>query len=378
VSLPFEFEGERRRQQALEGVEALRGEADAVIAVPNDKLFKMVDGRASVPEAFRQANNILVQVVRAIDRLLSRTGLINLDFADLKAVLKKPHTQTLFGFGEGQSEKKLSQAVAGIFASPLLENGKLIEGADEMLVSIVGGPDLTYADVQETMSQLSRHASERTHIMVGAAIDEAFTGKLSITVIASTGHAQAAARGRMTVGATGGVSEASRTSPRSHVKDTKSVGGLKEKPVSPEKQADKVEGETVPVATCTSSTEQVSAEATSTDGRVIRIDAGETGTIGTPIPIERTPAQKARPVTNAAVPPVRVGHAHAVANLGASGSNAAVKPAQTNAEQNPAKPRQTALPLELEAKGCFGRGEPNLHEGEDLDIPTFLRRGIRV
>ena len=156
VALPFSFEGDRRKQQALAGLEQLKTQADAVICIPNDKLFRIAGADASVVDAFKRADENFILGVQAVWQLLSRKGLINLDFADLRATLGSKHCDGLFSYGHAEGANRARDAVKALLENPLLDGGDILGKAEGVLVSILGGPDLTLADVQKTVEPISR------------------------------------------------------------------------------------------------------------------------------------------------------------------------------------------------------------------------------
>lgn len=267
AALPFAFEGERRRQQALAGLEQLRAQADAVICVPNDKLLKVAGENASALDVFQCGNNIIAAGVKAVWQLLSRRGLINLDFADVRNALGGKHTDGIFSFGEGTGADKSRDAVKALLDNPLLDGGETLAKAEAVLVSVLGGPEMTLADVQHAVEPISRLAT-RAQVIMGAAVDENYRDRLSVTVLA-TAHLL----------------------PR-----------------------------------------RVSQPVT---GRIA---------VNRPSPL-RAPA-----------PP----------------------PPNEPAKKEVAKPRQESLPLEGVTRGRFDKSEPTLYDGQDLDVPTYLRRGVSL
>ncbi|MBM3860597.1 MAG: cell division protein FtsZ [Verrucomicrobia bacterium] len=263
VALPFAFEGARRRHQADAGLEQLKAQADAVICIPNDRLTRIIGENAPVTEAFKRGNEIVASGVRAVWQLLSRKGLINLDFADLRATLGGKHGEGVFSHAEASGPDRLRDAMKCLMDNPLFDGSDTLARADGILVSILGGPDLTLADVQRATEPISRVA-QRAHVIMGAAIDEDYVNRLGITIIAAQSVV------------------AKRTAP----------------------------------------------------GVAIRAPA--------------------RPQS----PPV-----------------ASPKPASSG---EPGKPVQETLPLEGVTRGTFTAGEPTIYNGEDLDYPTFLRRGVSL
>jgi cell division protein FtsZ len=294
VALPFSFEGDRRKQQALVGLEQLKAQADAVICIPNDKIVRIAGADASVVDAFKRADETVMLGVQAIWQLLSRKGLINLDFAGLRATLGSKHCDGLFSYGQGEGPHKARDAVKALLDNPLLDSGDVLAKAEGVLVSILGGPDLTLADVQKSVEPISRLAN-RAHVIMGAAIDEAYRGKLSVTVIA-----------------------AANILPR-----------------------------------------RVTAQS------------------ATKAPVTHVAVETLGSYTNAK-PALSSAPAVAVASAPKPAVEESPKPEPAVAQQSKAKPRQETLPLEGISRGRFDKSEPTLYNGEDLDVPTFIRRAVSL
>jgi len=170
ATLPFECEGARRRSQAQAGLEELKETSDAVLCLPNQRVIKLIDEKTSLLETFKITNDLLAQGLRGIWRLLARTGIINVDFADLCAVVRGQHAESSFACAEAQGEHRAREVVEMLLASPWLEGGTLLREAESVLVSIVAGSDLTMAEVNRVMSQINR-ACEYAHIIMGAAVE---------------------------------------------------------------------------------------------------------------------------------------------------------------------------------------------------------------
>ena len=149
VTMPFEFEGLRRQQQAEYGLHLLKSAADAVICLPNQKLFKLLDEKTSVVDGFKISNALLAEGLHGIWRLLTRTGLINVDFADLCSVTRGRHSASSFASAEASGERRAEQIVEKLLSHPLLDGGQALSEADAVLVSLVGGPDLTLVRNQQ-------------------------------------------------------------------------------------------------------------------------------------------------------------------------------------------------------------------------------------
>ncbi len=163
----------------MSGLEQLKAQADAVICIPNDKIFRIAGADASVVDAFRRADENFILGVQSVWQLLSRKGFINLDFADLRTTLGSKHCDGIFTYGLAVGANKAREAVKALLENPLLDGGDVLAKAEGVLVSVLGGPDLTLADVQKAVEPISRLAN-RAHIIMGAAIDEAYRGKLAV------------------------------------------------------------------------------------------------------------------------------------------------------------------------------------------------------
>ena len=288
VTLPFDFEGDRRQLQAQTGLQHLKVQADAVICLPNRKLFKLLDENTSVLEGFKISNSLLAEGLRGIWRMLTQTGLINVDFADLCAVTRGRHAASFFATAEASGEKRVEQVIEKLLAHPLLDGGQVLNESDSLLVSIVGGPDLMMSEIHKLMEPLHRHC-ENAHIIFGAAIDQAFAGRLSVTLIASR---------------------------RRQEEDPPSL--LAAPP-------DKIE----------------SMQFLDTE-------------------------DKERPASRFVAPPTALSDEKRAHIMRVQGGRSRKKLSRLQKE----------LPLEIVFKGRFEKSEPTIRHGEDLDVPTYIRRGV--
>jgi cell division protein FtsZ len=186
VTLPFTFEGVRRQKQAEEGLALLRKTCDAVIPLPNDILLQQLDDDASVLDAFEKADDWIARGVKSIWAILSRTGLINLDFASLRQVFSHKGGKTLFGLGCGEGRNWVQEGINDLMLCPLLHTPEFSRRADRLLVNIVGGPDLGISHVNKIMSAVNEHFGKDAHVAMGAVIDEAMAGKVEICVLGTT------------------------------------------------------------------------------------------------------------------------------------------------------------------------------------------------
>jgi cell division protein FtsZ len=182
VTLPFKFEGSRRKRQAEEGAETLRGACDTTIVIPNDKLLEVLDQSTSMIDAFRIADDVLRQGVQGICDLITVPGLINLDFADVRTIMTGAGT-ALMGIGYSTSDDRAREAAERALRSPLIDTE--IVGAKGILLSIAGGEDLTLIEVNEAAEIVRQSATDETNIIFGATIDERLQGQMWVTVVAT-------------------------------------------------------------------------------------------------------------------------------------------------------------------------------------------------
>lgn len=301
VLLPFDCEGNRRQRQALEGLEQLKAAADGVICLPCQKVFKLVGENTSVVDMFTAISQWLLEGVRGVWRLLAHTGLIQIHFADLVRLLRDRHAESCFASVEAAGDNRSAVVVEKLLVHPMLDGGAALDEADAALVSLVGGPDLTMAHINQVMEQITRRCG-RAQIIMGAAVDEAYRGRLSVTIIATRRSA----------------------------------------PVAPKSE---------PVAADT----PASAPA-APDFDTELLHGSET---------KRPPARLVPPS-----PSLTVEQREEI--LAKHAAKAA------GARRKAPRMRQEQLPLEIVTKGRFDRTEPTVHKGEDLDLPTYVRRGVAL
>lgn len=308
VTLPFDCEGPKRMRQARLGLEEFKAAADGVICLPNQKVFKLIDENTSVIETFATTNDLLAQGVRGIWQLVTRPGFINLDFADLCSVLRDRHSESSFASAEAAGQHRAKEVVEKLLANPLLEGGAALGEADALLVSLMGGPSLTMAEVNRVMEQINRQC-ENAHLIMGAAIEEELGDRLTVTLVASR--------------------------QRSHAADLP-------KDVEPEHP------EPAPVPRAGSDIDLLGAAIAAK-------------------PVTRTPAVRPAPERGAVAVAELVAEAAAPVPVAASTSWRSRKKV---------KPVHPELQLETVTKGPFEHSEPTLRNGVDLDVPTFVRRGL--
>ncbi len=182
VTLPFRFEGTRRRSTAENGVEDLRDVCDTVIVIPNDRLLEVLERSTSMLDAFRIADDVLRQGVQGICDLITMPGLINLDFADVRTIMTDAGS-AIMGIGFATGENRAREAASRALRSPLIDTE--IIGARGILLSIAGGDDLTLLEVDEAAQVVREASTDETNIIFGATIDERLAGQIWVTVIAT-------------------------------------------------------------------------------------------------------------------------------------------------------------------------------------------------
>ena len=182
VTRPFVFEGRKRSQQAEMGIESLRDRVDTLIVIENDRLLQVVEKRTSVVEAFRMADDILRQGVQGITDLITVPGLVNLDFADVRTIMRDAGS-ALMGIGTASGENRAAEAARAAVSSPLLETS--IEGATGILLNITGGPEIGLFEVNEAAEVVTSAADQNANVIFGAVIDDAVGGEVRVTVIAT-------------------------------------------------------------------------------------------------------------------------------------------------------------------------------------------------
>lgn len=182
VTKPFGFEGKRRMNQAMQGLEKLKETVDALIVIPNDKLIEVVERRTTMREAFQVVDEVLLRGVQGISDIITVPGLINVDFADVKAVMQSSGS-ALMGIGRGSGEGRAMEAAKQAINSPLLETS--INGATGIIMNVTGGPDMTLHEVTEAAQIIHDAVLDDAIVTFGSVIDDRIQGEIQITVIAT-------------------------------------------------------------------------------------------------------------------------------------------------------------------------------------------------
>jgi cell division protein FtsZ len=306
ATMPFTFEGKRRNRQAEDALLALQSVADAVICFENDKMGESVSPKAGIHQAFANADHTISQSVRSICDLLKRPGLIHIGFDELATALRSTNARCLFGFGEGEGDNRAHDALARALKSPLMDKGRMLSEAQNVLVNVSGGANMTLNEVQILMEELGRHIENETQILFGTSVDAKLANKMSVTLISSIRGSAVAV------------------------------------PTIPERAE---VFETEPVV------EPIYPQATEPDLLEIPVE---------PAPPKAMP----RPV-----------HAKTETQSAAAQQFSSTT---TEPERKPREEKQETLAFEPVTRGRFEKSEPTIVDGEDLDVPTFLRRNVKV
>jgi len=182
VTKPFSFEGKKRMDQALVGLEELKKHVDTLIVIPNDRLREIIDKTTPLVESFKEVDNVLRRGVQSISDLIAVAGLINLDFADVKSVMEK-RGNALIGIGMGVGENRAQEAARQAVSSPLLETS--ITGATDAIINVTGGNNLTLFEVEEAVEIIRTSANTDINTIFGAVINENLNDEIIVTVIAT-------------------------------------------------------------------------------------------------------------------------------------------------------------------------------------------------
>ncbi len=193
VTRPFAFEGRKRADQAERGIEQLRDRVDTLIVIENDRLLQVVERQTSVVDAFKMADDILRQGVQGITDLITEPGLVNLDFADVRTIMRDAGS-ALMGIGHATGENRAAEAARTAVSSPLLEAS--IEGATGILLNVTGGSDIGLFEVNEAAEVVTGAADQNANVIFGAVIDDSIGDEVRVTVIATGFGGQARRRRR--------------------------------------------------------------------------------------------------------------------------------------------------------------------------------------
>jgi cell division protein FtsZ len=336
VTLPFAFEGKRRNAQAREALAQLSEFAHAVVCFENDRMGDLTPPQAGIHEAFASADMTISQSVRSIVNLIQRPGLIRIGFDDLLAALRTRNSRCLFAYGESDSDNRAHDALTQALKNPLMDRGRMLADAMHVLVQVAGGPSVTLSEIEILMQELGRHVSDQTQILFGAAVDARLADRLTVTIISSLSADEET------------VLLQTPPAPSSVVSPVREQ--YQAAPLEPEIQSEKP---------------------------TVEVQHFE-GTIAFEEPVVAETAQVARPVSTE--PPVMpAGHGEPEPAMSTSQEKSVPwKEEKPPAEKSATPAKQEVLQFEPVTRGRFEKSEPTIVEGEDLDVPTYLRKNIKV
>ena len=324
VTLPFTFEGKRRATQAREALARLNQIAHSVICFENDRMGDLVAPQAGIHHAFAMADTTISQSVRSVVNLIQRPGLIRIGFDDLLAALRVRHGRCLFGFGESDSDNRAHDALTQALKNPLMDRGRMLADATNVLVQVSGGAGMTLSEVEVLMQELGRHVNEQTQILFGAVVDGKLGDRLAVTIISSLAADEDL------------ISESRDGATLSNV--------FAQPPVREQHPPPQIHIEPEAAMEPVAHEESISFEQ--------------------PVAAQATPAAESMPGESEPLPVAP--HKKAVPHTDEKAA----------AKSVPAK--QEILQFEPVTRGRFEKSEPTIVEGKDLDVPTYLRKNIRM
>jgi cell division protein FtsZ len=348
ATLPFAFEGKRRLAQAKEALAKLRENCDAVICFENDRMGDMVAPKAGIHQAFAVADVTISQSVRSIVSLIQRPGLIRIGFDDLLSALRSPSGRCVFGFGESDSDNRAHDALTQALKNPLMDRGRMLADASHVLVQVSGGPGMTLTEVEILMQELGKHIHDDTQIIFGTAVDSRMGNRLSVTLISSLGEEEDVAP--------------APAKPAKVAKVAKAPPPIPEpEPVTPPEPPVWEEHEAVVPEVVAQ--EEEPAAFTPELIQHGEVEAAE------PVEIEPLSSLPEEPEIEEPPPQPRVILPRKKPTI--------FKEPNPVVEKKPLA-KQEVMQFEPVTRGRFEKSEPTIVEGQDLDVPTFLRKNVRV
>ena len=336
ATLPFAFEGRRRNAQAREALGRLNEIANAVVCFENDQMGDMVAPHVGIHQAFSKADTTISQSIRSIVNLIQRPGLIRIGFDDLLSALRSRNGRCLFGFGESDSDNRAHDALAQALKSPLMDRGRTLAEAARVLVQVAGGPAMTLSEVEIVMHELGRHVNEDTQILFGTAVDGRLGDRLSVTIISSFTADESLPQIQPSLSSAPPMPPV-REQPR------ETPPKIEVEPEPPPTIEDFQSAETTPIE------EPSRAEVETTPAPSVEPTQNAFDVVDTSEPAVTTPRRKPAPAREEKV-----------------------------STEKSMQAKQEVLQFEPVNRGRFEKSEPTIVEGEDLDVPTYLRKKIKV
>jgi cell division protein FtsZ len=325
AALPFSFEGRRRCAQAEESLSRLRAIADAVVCFENDRMAEITLPRMGIHEAFAAADLTISQSIRSVATILQRPGLLHIGFDDVCAVLRNGDSRALFGYGDAEGENRAHDALARALKNPLMNRGELLEEAFHAIVHIRGGTNVTLGEVQIIMEELNRHINDRTHLFMGIGIEARMGNQLSVSILSALGECSA---------------KQARQAPAKPASSIKSISPQTHKPQALLPPSDE------------------ESDLSATNGDPAKAASNQPEESKQELNLPRSENEPQKPASSRA-------------------------PAKSEAKAQPpvskkAEAKQETLQFEPVSRGRFEKSEPTIIDGQDLDVPTFLRKNVKV
>jgi cell division protein FtsZ len=354
ATLPFGFEGNRRRIQALDALAAIEGTADLLICFENDRMSELVSAKTGIREAFAQVDQTLAEAVRSLVALAGGRGLLHAGLAEVSAAFAGEGLRALFGVGEAHGDNRAHTAVELALKSPLLDRGRSLRDAESVVVHLAGGNDLTLHETQTAMDEVRKQLPENANVFCGLVVDPALGAKLRVTILAST-YIEVAAEAETAPSRPAPVARLERTarvqppihSParvKHHHEDPLELSvEMRATPV--EEPEPELEPEPEPEILASAEPEEEEPAAPE------------------PEPAPVAPRPRMRPLF-APIENIRRTPTASIAGDAITG--------KTREE------KQEQMQFEPVHSGRFEKSEPTIVDGQNLDIPTFMRRNVRV
>jgi cell division protein FtsZ len=346
ATLPFSFEGKRRAAQAQDALGRLNEVANAVICFENDRMGDMVAPKAGIHQAFGVADMTISQSVRSIVNLIQRPGLIRIGFDDLFAALRSQNGRCLFGFGESDSDNRAHDALTQALKNPLMDKGRMLGEAAHVLVQVAGGPGMTLSEVEILMRELGKHVRDHTQIVFGTAVDGKMGNRLAVTIISSLASEDSNVEQSVTP-----MPEAFLAPP---------PAALEQIEESPPIAAPKIEIQ---------SANRTDSSRGEPESKVASQDEQH--------PNDLIPFEQPQPVAAPPPPPVP-SIKKPVPRLIPPKKKPVIEKELKPPEEKYVHAKQEVMQFEPITRGRFEKSEPTIVEGQDLDVPTFLRKNVRV
>ena len=369
ATMPFGFEGKRRMAQANEALLRLQESSSAVICFDNDKMGDIVAPKAGIHQAFAASDLTLSQSVRSIVSLIQRPGLIRIGFDDLLAALRSPNARCLFGFGESDSDNRAYDALTQALKNPLMDRGRLLEDAANVLVQVAGGPGMTLSEVESLMQELNRHIGDETQILFSTCVDGRMGNRMAVTLISSLSadgkvvqmpkFSAPAAAPKPTYVAPVQTKPTPAPPPQPLEEEVDEIGLPPEQPTAPERPLKTIEAK---------------MPASEFQPELVQHDEPELEEIEPPAPVAYVPAPPPPPAP--VIEPEPEQPRVLLPSKAKPGVAAAKEPKAPREKIVQAK--QEVLQFESVTRGRFEKSEPTIVEGQDLDVPTFLRKNVKV